>query len=181
RQIAQAIDFAHARGIVHGDIKPENVLFRDEARSAAVLSDFGMSTHFALEEPISVLTRDAGGTTIYLSPEQISNNKQTARSDIYSFGMVAYELLTGAWAVPNDISAFQQMQAKVQGNLTPPRTHNPDLPSVVCDVLMRSLDLDPQQRPSSAALFCDTLEGRSILPEAPPARRETTNPPAVDR
>ncbi|MEO8160068.1 MAG: protein kinase [Arenimonas sp.] len=92
REIATALDYAHARGVVHRDIKPENILLR--ADGASMLSDFGIARVIEAE---SALTREnmSIGTPQYMSPEQIRGEKVDGRSDLYSLGVVLYQLLTG--------------------------------------------------------------------------------------
>ena len=102
RQIAAAIDYAHLNGVIHGDIKPQNVLLSAD-RQQAYLADFGMAKYFEVTDRVVSLAVAGEGTSAYLSPEQLSDNKQTPRSDIYSFGLVAYQLLTGQ--MPYDIAA----------------------------------------------------------------------------
>jgi eukaryotic-like serine/threonine-protein kinase len=161
RAVAAGLDFAHAKGIVHGDVKPENILFPQRSRSDAVLSDFGMSVHFAhIEELSSVSAEDRGGSSAYLAPEQVSSAIQSTRSDIYSFATVAYEMLTGRRPVDEGAPAFKQMHAKVKGELIPPQAHNPSLPDAVCEALMWGLALQPKERPLTAAQLCDVIEGR---------------------
>jgi serine/threonine protein kinase len=160
-QIATAIDYAHANGVIHGDIKPENILFSGD-QSHAYLSDFGMAKYFAITEDISTRTSGAGagaGSTAYLSPEQIDEAKQSPRSDIYSFAVVAYEVLTGS--LPFDVreGTFRQMKAKVAGNLIPPTKANPLLPESMSATLLRGLSVDRGSRPASASEFCNELFG----------------------
>jgi eukaryotic-like serine/threonine-protein kinase len=167
RAVAAALDFAHARGIVHGDVKPENILFPQKGRSDAVLSDFGMSVHFAhIEELSSSTVEDRGGSSAYLAPEQISSAIQSTRSDIYSFATVAYEMLAGRRPVDEGAPAFKQMLAKVKGELIAPQAHNPSLPDIVCEALLWGLTLEPKERPLSATQLCEVLEGRLALGHA---------------
>ena len=159
RQVAAAIDYAHSRGVIHGDIKPENILLTEDRRTS-LLGDFGVARHFSVKDDIATILsggKSVAGTSAYLSPEQLSENEQSARSDVYSFGLVAYELLTGR--LPFDLSAppFQQMLARVQGNLLDPRISNPLVSPSVSSALMRGLAVDPSDRPRSASALCELL------------------------
>src|SRR5688572_106696 len=98
RDVASALGYAHRRGIVHRDVKPENV-FLDERTGRALLSDFGIARRIEGDIPITLLGA-ALGTPQYMSPEQIDGAKVDGRSDIYSLGVLGWELLTGRrpWA-----------------------------------------------------------------------------------
>ncbi len=158
RQVAAAIDYAHSQGIIHGDIKPENILLSED-RKTTYLADFGVSRHFAVIDRVATTIAPLGGagTSAYLSPEQLSENRQSASSDVYAFSLLAYELLTGR--LPFDISAppFQQMLARVQGNLTDARSVNPLLSETANVALKRGLTAQPSARPRSAATLCELL------------------------
>ena len=156
-QVAAALDFAHASGFVHGDVKPENVLLSED-RKTALLSDFGMSNVFAIQERFStVVAGPQGGTTAYLSPEQIAESQQTPLSDIYSFAMTAYELLTGRLPFDRNLPTFRQMLAKVKGELIDPLLFNPAIGDRAKAALMAGLAREPLARPRSASEFCRLL------------------------
>ena len=156
-QLASAVDFAHGSGYVHGDVKPENMLFSAD-RKEAFLSDFGMSNVFAVQERFStMMPGPQGGTTAYFSPEQISENQQTPLSDIYAFALTAYELLTGRLPFDPNLPTFKQMIAKVKGEVTDPRQFNPQISDHSRAALLAGLHIDPLQRPRSATQFCRLL------------------------
>jgi serine/threonine protein kinase len=158
-QAAAGLDAAHASGFVHGDVKPENILLSGD-RSRAFLSDFGMSNVFAIQERFTTrVPGEPGGTTAYLSPEQISENQQTALSDIYAFAMVAYELLTGKLPFDQELPTFKQMMAKVAGEMLDPRRFSPLISEQMKSALCLGLHRDPLQRPRSAMAFCRLLAG----------------------
>lgn len=157
QQVAAAIDYAHRSGFIHGDIKPENILFRHSG-SQPCLADFGVSRYFPFTERVVTMEgQERAGSTAYLSPEQVERNEISPRSDIYAFALVAYELLAGALPFDMKAPAFQLMKAKVEGKLADPRDLNPMIPAPTSKVLLKCLHTDPKSRPSSASEFCDAL------------------------
>ena len=153
-QVAGAVDFAHHSGVIHGDIKPENILFRSSG-SHPCLSDFG-------------IVPGAAGSTIYLSPEQIERNDISPRSDLYSLGVVAFELFTGKLPFDTTAPPFKQMKDKVEGRIIDPKDANPALSDSVADALRAAIAYRPgysdvyrsNSRPSSASAFCLALRGQ---------------------
>ncbi|MBV9890830.1 MAG: protein kinase, partial [Rhizobacter sp.] len=159
REVAAGLDHAHSSGVVHGDIKPENILMGGSPR-AARLSDFGVARHFVVEDMVAT---GAGlfkpqGASAYLSPEQLVADASSPRSDLYSFALVVYELLTGR--LPYDLREplFVQLKARVDGNLLPPEQANAQLSEPIAQALTRALDVDPAKRPNSASAFARLLE-----------------------
>jgi len=187
-QLAAAIDFAHSRGVIHGDIKPENVLV-DLDQSRVVLADFGSAKLYPFSEAVfqtrSTQTSFGGGTTAYLSPEQLSRGSQSALSDVYSFTMVAYEILTGQLPFDTSKPPYGQMTAKIGGELISARVVNPSLTPQVEGALAAGLRPDPAERPKTAGEVTRMLRGeapsllehgsrRSAMPkwrEWPPAQQ----------
>ena len=158
-QILKAARFAHRRGIVHRDIKPHNVIVDDEGR--AKVTDFGIARAGAsdMTETGSIM-----GTAQYLSPEQAQGHPVDARSDLYSVGVVLYELLTGR--VPFDAESAVTIALKqVSEEPVPPSEYNAAVSDQLEDVVMRALQKDPAYRFADAEEFIVALEqARGIAP-----------------
>jgi serine/threonine-protein kinase len=151
-QVLEGIDHAHRFGIIHRDIKPANMMLTDEG-SLKVL-DFGIARVLGS----SRMTR-AGhliGTVEYMSPEQIKGQETDARSDIYSLGMLLYEMLTGRVPFASD-SEFELMKAQVEQMPTPPREFAPHIPEDVEWAIMCATAKDPEKRFQTAAAFRDAI------------------------
>lgn len=148
-QVASALGEAHRFGLVHRDVKPENVLITERAgREHAFLTDFGI-TKRADEEPLT-RTGVTLGSADYMAPEQVHGGEVDARADIYSLGCVLYHMLTGR-VVFERAGDFEKLWAHVHDR--PPRLPSADLPSGLQAVLDRALAKDPQDRHQSAAQF----------------------------
>jgi serine/threonine-protein kinase len=158
-QIGQALDYAHAMGIVHRDVKPSNILVGP--RDHAVLIDFGL----AEMAESSLLTADGAvlGTPHYMAPEQADGRGAAARSDQYALAAVAYEMLTG---VPpfHGRGATAVVYAHVHEPPTPPNERRPALPSAVNAVLLRALSKNPDERYPSLEAFVDDLRAALAAP-----------------
>jgi len=162
-QILMAARFAHERGIVHRDIKPHNVIVAEDGR--VKVTDFGIALAGAsdMTETGSIM-----GTAQYLSPEQAQGHPVDARSDLYSIGIVLYELLTGT--VPFDADSPVTIALKQVSEVpVPPGQLNPAVPPALDSVVMRALQKDPAARFQSAEEFLAALEqARLGFPAAPP-------------
>jgi eukaryotic-like serine/threonine-protein kinase len=160
-QILRAARFAHRRGIVHRDIKPHNVLVDHDGRVR--VTDFGIAR--AVTTPEMTETGSIMGTAQYLSPEQAQGRPVDARSDLYSIGIVLYELLTGR--VPFDAeSPVTVAMMQVNEPPIPPRELVPEIPPELEAVVLRALEKLPEHRFQEADEFIAALEAPHEL--APP-------------
>jgi beta-lactam-binding protein with PASTA domain len=151
-QILKAARFAHRRGVIHRDLKPHNVII-DESDNAKV-TDFGIARAGAsdMTETGSIM-----GTAQYLSPEQAQGHAVSAGSDLYSIGVVLYEMLTGR--VPFDAESAVSIALKHVSEAPPPMTvFNPAVPAELEQVVMWALNKNPVDRPANADQFITALE-----------------------
>jgi beta-lactam-binding protein with PASTA domain/tRNA A-37 threonylcarbamoyl transferase component Bud32 len=163
-QILRAARFAHQRGVVHRDIKPHNVLIDDEGR--VKVTDFGIARAGASDMTETGLIM---GTSHYLSPEQAQGKPVDARSDLYSIGIVLYEMLTGR--VPFDAESPVAVALKQVSEIpVPPRELNPQVPPALDAVVLRAMEKDPARRFADADEFIAALQTGHLEPiTAPPA------------
>lgn len=173
-QVGSALDYAHARGYVHRDIKPGNILIDEHGRARVV--DFGIAKGLADVD----LTETGGGfgTVGYLSPEQAEGLMATPASDVYSTGVVAYEMLTGTLPFPAETPIGVAMR-HVNDPAPPPSRARPGIPPQLDAVVLRALEKDPTRRWPSVGAFASALRNwRSwSAPAAAPPKR-TVAPPA---
>ncbi len=171
RQVLEAARFAHRHGVVHRDLKPQNVIV--DAEGKATVTDFGIA-----RAGVSEITQAGSvmGTPHYLSPEQAQGQDVTAVSDLYSIGVILYEALTGR--VPFEADSAVAMAMK-QVSQTPqrPSSINPSVSPALDAVVMRALEKDPGQRFQSADAFIAALDAAL----AGPRRRRAAAPPPSRR
>jgi eukaryotic-like serine/threonine-protein kinase len=157
KDVTDALAYAHARGIVHRDIKPDNVLL---SGGHAVVADFGVAKAVSQAKGQSGLTSVgvALGTPAYMAPEQAAGDPNVDhRADIYSLGAMAYEMLTGRPPFTS-MSPHQILAAHVTEPVEPITDHRPTLPPAVADLVMRCLEKNPADRPQTAAELHQLLE-----------------------
>ncbi|MBA2677422.1 MAG: protein kinase [Ktedonobacteraceae bacterium] len=144
-QLAEALQFAHEQGIIHRDIKPSNVLMRDG--NHVYLADFGLVKRVGQENGLTV-TGYLIGTPEYMAPE-LAEEDATPQSDVYSLGVLLYQMLAGR--VPFKANTPMGVFLRhIRDNPEPPSTLNPAIPSEVEDVILHSMEKDPQRRYQSA-------------------------------
>jgi eukaryotic-like serine/threonine-protein kinase len=157
--LAEALGHAHERGVIHRDVKPQNVIVPDEPGGAAAkLTDFGVA-HLAGDEPLT-RTGDVVGTLAYMAPEQAAGDRVDERADLYALALVLYEALAGSNPVRG---ASPAATARLVGTVLPSlRSKRRDLPPPLCAALDRALAPDPDARGTLDEL-ADALAG--ALPE----------------
>ncbi len=154
-QILKALDHMHARGVHHLDLKPENLLRAPDGRVKIV--DFGLAW---LGETRDLLAEDFNnphGTPDYAAPEQLHGVRHDPRSDLYSLGLVIYELLTGEFPFKRSMQ-LREVRRRAQIEPVPPRHHDAGIPDGLQTALMKALAPDPESRYSSAAAMAEALQ-----------------------
>jgi serine/threonine-protein kinase len=160
RDVAKALAFAHAQGVVHRDIKPDNVLL---AGGSAVVTDFGIAkaiSSAAVAAPGGTLTQvgTSLGTPAYMSPEQAAGDPNAdSRSDFYSFGVMAYEMIAGRTPF-HDRAPHALIMAHIAEPPEPIERLVPSVPSPLAHLVMRCLSKNPADRPQSAKEILEDLE-----------------------
>jgi serine/threonine-protein kinase len=165
-QVASGLDYAHSRGIVHRDIKPQNVLVTHEGR--AVLADFGLAR---IMESARRLTMSGGvvGTPEYMSPEQASGRPTDHRTDVYALGVILYEMVAGLRPFSAE-TPLGVLMKHLQEPPPPVHEFRPDLPPSVDAVIQKALAKQPEERFQSASelarAFRDALSGQTEIAAA---------------
>jgi tetratricopeptide (TPR) repeat protein len=147
RQLCAALEAAHAEGVVHRDLKPQNILV--DGSDNLYVSDFGLAKSLEAEISMGTRTGQILGTPRYMSPEQVEAKDVDHRSDLYSAGMIVYEMFTGELPFRGD-SAMQLMYQRVSEPPRDPRSAVPGLPDYIANIILKCLAKDPAQRYQNA-------------------------------
>ncbi len=143
RQLLNAINHAHRVGVIHRDIKPNNILLCEDG--AVKVMDFGLAKLIQEHGEQSTITQTAG-TLYYMSPEQIKGLKVDNRSDIYSIGMTIYEMLTGRTPFEKGSGEYNIQKQIIEGKIESPDKFNPGIPKALVKIIMKAIDKNPDKR-----------------------------------
>lgn len=180
RLVSLALDYAHRQGVLHRDIKPDNIMMKPEAGDELpyrpVLTDLGLAR--LLHGQRITQEGTSMGTPAYMSPEQALGQPTDARSDVYSLGILFYELATGQLPFPIK-SLADAIHYHTEERPPPPHSVRPDLPANLSVAILKALEKNPEDRFPDAAALAETLEAVTldVTEVAPPTAVETTSGP----
>ena len=160
-QIADAIDYAHSRGVIHRDIKPGNILFNSDPNGRVALCDFGIAVILgAVQRDITAILgpSEIAGTPGYVAPELIEGKGPSHLADIYSFSVVLFEMISKKVPFDNSETFPALVQAKLYTDAPDIRTFRPDVPSEIAARLAQALTRNPSLRPNTAHAVLSGLE-----------------------
>jgi eukaryotic-like serine/threonine-protein kinase len=148
QRLAQALHDLHRQSVIHLDLKPENLMQRPSGE--VVFIDFGLSRHDALPDLLAEEYAIPLGTFPYIAPEQLLRQRHDLRSDLFAFGVMLYQMLTGVLPFGKP-AGFEQARARLWQDPVPPRALRSDIPEWLQEITLRALEVDPEARYQSAA------------------------------
>lgn len=185
-EVLEALEYANSQGIIHRDIKPSNIMIVEDGKHTK-LTDFGLARR-ASEVTQTTRTGQIVGTISYLAPERFLSKPADVRSDLYSVGIVMFEIFTGTLPFRNDLDDIvATMYSHVHDLPTSPREINRDIPEALENVIMRAIEKDPGRRYQSAREFLGEVHNLlgpqaaaarasdSAVPDAKPLKTFTPN------
>src|SRR6266478_1951757 len=152
-QICRALEAAHSEGVIHRDLKPQNIML--DANGRAYVMDFGIARSAYL--PVMTQTGALVGTPEYMSPEQAKGEKLDERSDLFSLGTILYELIIGQSPYYSD-TPLATLWKRIQEKAKPPTEIDPTVPKPLSDIVAKALEIEPENRFASASEFAQHLE-----------------------
>ncbi len=174
-QLADALSYAHSQGVIHRDLKPANALI--DSRGNLFLTDFGIAKILESASPRLTQTDAIMGTPAYISPEQAQAQKVDQRSDIYSLGIILYEMVIGQVPYTAD-TPLAVILKHVTHPLPLPSSVKTDIPEAIEQVLLKALAKNPDDRFATVAEFASTWKRALVLKDTPSGRLDALTAPA---
>lgn len=176
KEIASALESAHRNNLVHCDIKPHNILVMPDGHIK--VTDFGIAR--AVSASTMTYSGSVMGSVHYFSPEQAKGTVITTKSDVYSLGVVLYEMLTGQLPFNGETSVSIALQ-HLQEEPVPIRQINPSIPPVLEAIVQKAMSKDPADRPSSTELYADLNQAKAMLADRGTSQEAVSNDPFATR
>lgn len=176
KEIASALESAHRNNLVHCDIKPHNILVMPDGHIK--VTDFGIAR--AVSASTMTYSGSVMGSVHYFSPEQAKGTVITTKSDVYSLGVVLYEMLTGQLPFNGETSVSIALK-HLQEEPVPIRQMNPSIPPVLEAIVQKAMSKDPADRPNSTELYADLNQAKAMLTDRGASQEAVSNDPFATR
>ena len=176
KEIASALESAHRNNLVHCDIKPHNILVMPDGHIK--VTDFGIAR--AVSASTMTYSGSVMGSVHYFSPEQAKGTVITTKSDVYSLGVVLYEMLTGQLPFNGETSVSIALK-HLQEEPVPIRQLNPSIPPVLEAIVQKAMSKDPADRPNSTELYADLNQAKAMLADRGTSQEAVSNDPFATR